>query len=99
MAWIMRVIYRGYDQDLKELFSQSGVVETAVVISDKFSGQSRGFGFVEMADEAGASAAIQSLDSTEFKGRNHCRGIALSRKPRITGLADCRGLALLAKPR
>jgi hypothetical protein len=44
MAWIMRVIYRGYDQDLKELFSQSGVVETAVVISDKFSGQSRGFG-------------------------------------------------------
>jgi cold-inducible RNA-binding protein len=68
--YVGNLAYAVTDQDLKDLFSQSGAVETAAVISDKFSGQSKGFGFVEMADAAGAAAAIQSLDGTEFKGRN-----------------------------
>jgi hypothetical protein len=58
------------DQDLKDLFSESGAVQSVAVISDKFSGQSKGFGFVEMADATGAEAAIKTLDGTEFKGRN-----------------------------
>jgi RNA recognition motif-containing protein len=68
--YVGNLAYAVTDQDLKDLFSQSGAVETAVVISDKFSGQSKGFGFVEMADAGEAAAAIQSLDGTEFKGRN-----------------------------
>ncbi len=68
--YVGNLAYAVTDQDLKDLFSQSGVVETVAVISDKFSGQSKGFGFVEMADAAGAEAAIKSLDGTEFKGRN-----------------------------
>ncbi len=55
--------------DLSEYFSQAGTVEKAVVVTDKFSGQSRGFGFVEMADEASAEKAVQSLNGTDFKGR------------------------------
>ena len=68
--YVGNLAYAVTDQDLKDLFSQSGTVESVAVISDKFSGQSKGFGFVEMADAGEAAAAIQSLDGTEFKGRN-----------------------------
>ena len=68
--YVGNLAYAVTDQDLKDLFSESGTVESVAVISDKFSGQSKGFGFVEMADAGEAAAAIQSLDGTEFKGRN-----------------------------
>jgi RNA recognition motif-containing protein len=68
--YVGNLAYAVTEQDLKDLFSQSGAVESVAVISDKVSGQSKGFGFVEMADAAGAAAAIQSLDGSEFKGRN-----------------------------
>jgi RNA recognition motif-containing protein len=66
----LNLAYAVTDQDLKDLFSQSGTVESVAVISDKFTGQSKGFGFVEMADAAEADAAIKSLDDSELKGRN-----------------------------
>ncbi|HTY55187.1 MAG TPA: RNA-binding protein [Candidatus Binataceae bacterium] len=56
--------------DLEQLFSQVGQVQSASVITDKFSGQSKGFGFVEMASAEEASSAISQLNDTEFKGRN-----------------------------
>src|SRR5208337_3427227 len=68
--YVGNLAYAVTDQDLKDLFSQSGTVESVSFISDTFSGQSKGFGFVEMAEAAGADAAIKSLDGTEFKGRN-----------------------------
>ncbi len=68
--YVGNLAYSVTNEDLKDLFSQSGTVESVAVVSDKFSGQSKGFGFVEMADAAEAAAAIQSLDGTEFKGRN-----------------------------
>jgi RNA recognition motif-containing protein len=68
--YVGNLAYAVTDQDLKDLFSQSGTVESVAVISDKFSGQSKGFGFVEMADAAEADAAIKSLDGSELKGRN-----------------------------
>src|SRR5580704_18977627 len=68
--YVGNLAYAVTDQDLKDLFSESGTVESVAVISDKFSGQSKGFGFVEMADATGAEAAIKTLDGTEFKGRN-----------------------------
>jgi cold-inducible RNA-binding protein len=55
---------------LQELFSAHGTVESASVISDKFTGQSRGFGFVEMSSSSEAQTAIQSLNGTQFEGRS-----------------------------
>ena len=55
---------------LSELFAAHGTVDSASVISDKFTGQSRGFGFVEMSSSNEAQAAIQSLNGTQFEGRS-----------------------------
>jgi RNA recognition motif-containing protein len=54
---------------LRELFSAHGTVESANVISDKFTGQSRGFGFVEMSSGAEAQSAISGLNGTQLDGR------------------------------
>ena len=55
---------------LQEMFSAHGTVQSANVISDKFTGQSRGFGFVEMSSSNEAQAAIQALNGTQFEGRS-----------------------------
>ena len=57
------------DKDLEELFAQAGTCETVTIITDRSTGQSRGFGFVEMASNADAQKAVQQLDGHEFKGR------------------------------
>lgn len=57
------------EADLRQLFEQYGQVESAAVIKDKFSGESRGFGFVELASKAEAEAAIAALNGKEFKRR------------------------------
>jgi RNA recognition motif-containing protein len=57
------------EQDLTKLFSQAGQCESAAVITDRATGQSRGFGFVEMSSNAEAQAAIQQFDGQEFMGR------------------------------
>ena len=54
---------------MKLLFEAYGTVSSAQVIVDKFSGQSRGFGFVEMPDRGEAETAIQNTDGSEFMGR------------------------------
>jgi cold-inducible RNA-binding protein len=61
--------YRTTDETLYEAFSAIGNVESAAVITDRETGRSRGFGFVEMATEADAQAAIQQLDNTDVDGR------------------------------
>ncbi len=62
--------YSVTDGRLQELFSRHGTVESARVISDKFTGQSRGFGFVEMSSGSEAQAAISGLNGTQCDGRN-----------------------------
>ncbi len=57
------------DEGLKELFAGIGEVADAKVITDKYSGRSRGFGFVTMADEAGAKKAIDEMNGKEVEGR------------------------------
>ena len=57
------------DQDLQDAFSESGKVESAQVIMDRATNRSRGFGFVEMATDEGADAAIKRLNGREIKGR------------------------------
>lgn len=57
------------EDDLKQAFEAFGKVNSAAVIKDKFSGESRGFGFVEMPTNAEAQAAMTGLNGKEFKGR------------------------------
>ena len=61
--------YSTTEQQLSELFSQQGSVASAKVITDKFTGQSRGFGFVEMSTEDEAQKAISALNGTQLDGR------------------------------
>lgn len=57
------------DQKLNELFSQFGKVVSAVVLMDKMTGRSRGFGFVEMEVDSEADAAIEKLNGSDMDGR------------------------------
>ena len=61
--------YAVTDDRLEEVFSVHGTVESARVVTDKFTGQSRGFGFVEMSSPAEASAAAEALNETDLDGR------------------------------
>ena len=58
------------DDELRELFAQYGEVSSANVIMDKFSGRSKGFGFVEMPNDSDAESAIAGLNEKDVKGRN-----------------------------
>ena len=69
------------DHSLKELFASFGSVLSARVMSDRDTGRSRGFGFVEM-EEPGASAAIEALDNANFGGRTLRVNEAKPRAPR-----------------
>jgi RNA recognition motif-containing protein len=61
--------YSTTEQQLTELFSQHGTVQSAKVITDRFTGQSRGFAFVEMATSEEAQKAIAALHGSELGGR------------------------------
>lgn len=62
--------YSVTDADLRETFSQYGDVSSVQLITDKFTGESKGFGFVEMANNSQADAAIKGLNGSAMKGRN-----------------------------
>jgi RNA recognition motif-containing protein len=68
--YVGNLAYSVTNGDLEQLFSQAGQVQSAAVIMDKFSGQSKGFGFVEMANADEASKAIAQFNESELKGRN-----------------------------
>jgi len=70
------------DDELRQAFEAFGEVTSATVIKDKFSGQSRGFGFVEMAGKAEAEAAIQGMNGKDLKGRTLNVNVA---RPRTEG--------------
>ena len=61
--------YATTEDDLRQMFGAYGEVVSAVIIEDRYTGQSKGFGFVEMADDNAATAAISALDQNEFGGR------------------------------
>jgi len=62
--------YDTTEDTLKETFSQAGTVESAIIIIDKMSGRSKGFGFVEMSSEEEAQKAIETLNGKEIDGRS-----------------------------
>ncbi len=61
--------YRSTEDEIRTAFEEAGAVTSVSIIMDRMTGRSRGFGFVEMADEAGAQAAIDRWDGKEFDGR------------------------------
>ena len=83
--------YAATEQQLSELFATHGAVESARVITDKFTGQSRGFGFVEMASDSEAQAAITALNGADFGGRTLTVNEARPQEPRTGGGGGGRG--------
>jgi RNA recognition motif-containing protein len=77
--------YSTDEQGLKEWFSQYGEVTRTSVITDRATGRSRGFGFVEMADDQEALAAIEATDGTEYQGRSLVVNEAKPRQERPAG--------------
>ena len=79
--------YNTTEDTLKAAFEQAGTVETATIITDRMSGRSKGFGFVEMASDEEANAAIELWNGKEFEGRtltvNEAR--PLGERPARTG--------------
>jgi RNA recognition motif-containing protein len=77
--------YSTTSEGLREFFSQSGKVLSATVITDRFSGQSRGFGFVEMESSEEAQNAISQLNGRELDGRRITVEISNPQAPRTGG--------------
>ncbi len=74
--------FRVTDDNLRELFSQYGEIVSATVLMDRMSGRSKGFGFVEIADDAAANAAIAALHETEYMDR---KLVVNEARPRVEG--------------
>ena len=67
--YVGNLAFSATEEDLKEIFSEFGEIESVNLIKDKFSGQSKGFGFVEMPDNVEADKAIKALDGSMQQGR------------------------------
>jgi len=83
--------YSVTDHELTELCSQHGNVESASVVKDRYTNDSRGFGFVEMSTQEEAEKVIQALDGTELQGRTLKVNIAKPREDRPRGENRSRG--------
>ena len=78
--YVSNLSFHTTDDNLKELFEKFGTVSSAKVITDRESGRSRGFGFVEMAVDAEAKKAIQELNNKEVEGRAMSVSVAKEKK-------------------
>jgi RNA recognition motif-containing protein len=68
--YVGNLSFQTSSEELQELFSKAGTVESASVVEDRETGRSRGFGFVEMSTSEEGQAAIQQFNGKEFNGRN-----------------------------
>ena len=80
--YISNLSFHTCDEDLKKLFGQFGSVTSAKVITDRESGRSRGFGFVEMDSATEAREAINGLNNKELEGRAMSVSVAREKAPR-----------------
>jgi RNA recognition motif-containing protein len=74
--------YSTTENDLRDAFGQAGAVESVAIIIDRMTGRSKGFGFVEMADDDGASKAIEMWNGKDFQGRKLTVNEARPMQPR-----------------
>ena len=89
--YVGNLSFRVTSEDLQEHFSTAGAVESANVVFDRETGRSRGFGFVEMADEDAANAAIAQFNGQEYDGRNMVVNEARPREDNRGGGGNRRG--------
>jgi RNA recognition motif-containing protein len=68
--YVSNLSFNIQDEDLKQFFTPYGEVTSSKIINDRETGRSRGFGFVEMSDDAASKKAISELDGAEVDGRN-----------------------------
>ncbi len=80
--YVGNLSYRSEQEALHSLFAQYGEVISAQIVTDRDTGRSRGFGFVEFADQEAADKAARELNGTEFEGRNLKVNEARSREER-----------------
>jgi RNA recognition motif-containing protein len=80
--YVSNLSFNVQDEDLKEYFEEYGEVSSAKVITDKFTNRSRGFGFVEMPDDAAAQKAIKELDGAVVEQRTISVTVAKPREER-----------------
>ncbi len=80
--YVGNVSYRMDDGELREVFEQFGTVDSARIITDRETGRSKGFGFVEMPDDEAANTAIEALNGKEVGGRTLRVNEARPREPR-----------------
>jgi RNA recognition motif-containing protein len=83
--YVSNLSFHTTDTELRNLFQEFGEVSSAKVIMDKVSGRSRGFGFVEMPDEAASKQAMQELQGREIEGRSLSVSVAKEREERSGG--------------
>ena len=83
--------FNSTDESLQEIFAQAGSVESAKIITDRDTGRSKGFGFVEMASDEEAAQAIQKFNGAEYGGRNMTVAEARPMAPREGGGGGNRG--------
>lgn len=74
--------YAMNDQDLQNLFSEYGTVASAVVITDRQTGRSKGFGFVELEDDSAAQKAVEEMNGKDVDGRSIAVSVARPREER-----------------
>jgi cold-inducible RNA-binding protein len=89
--YVGNLSFEASNQDLKDAFAVHGQVETATIVKDSYSGRSRGFGFVEMPNEAEARAAISAMNGKEIKGRAVKVNEAISKSDGRRGEGGSRG--------
>ena len=80
--YVGNISYNTSEDDLRDLFARYGEVSAVRVITDRDTGRSKGFGFVEMSDDTQAKEAIGALDSNDFMGRDVRVNEARPREPR-----------------
>jgi RNA recognition motif-containing protein len=80
--YVSNLSFHTVDDDLRKLFEQFGAVSSAKVITDRETGKSRGFGFVEMGSDAEAKEAIKALNNKDVEGRAMSVSIAREKSPR-----------------
>lgn len=81
-AYVGNLPYSVTSDNLKDLFAQAGTVVDAIVISDKQSGRSKGFGFVEMSSQEELDKAIEMFNEKDYEGRNMRVSVARPPQPR-----------------
>lgn len=85
--YVGNLSYQATESELRALFAQYGEVVSARIITDRDTGQSRGFGFVELADDEASNNAISELNGSDFGGRRLVCNEARPREPRGGGYA------------